>query len=126
MNAAGAPASESVHPVQWFVLALVLSLGVGVVVTHWWTNGRLEQTEPLFVGFPTLVAAALVMARSETTLKGLLFQGSTVAIIAIGIVLADGYFWLLAVPFAFFYFSLVCEPEPASPSVAREAEGQAR
>lgn len=125
MNTSGARAPESVHPLQWVVLALVLSLGVGRVVTHWWTRGQLAQTEPLFVGFPTLVAAALVMAGSEKTLKGLLFQGLTIAILAVGIVLADGYFWLLAVPFAFFYFSLVCDPEPAPPSVARELGGSA-
>lgn len=119
MNTPGTVPSRSVHLWQWILLVLVLSLGVGVVATRWWTQGRLEQTEPLFVGFPTLMAAALVMARSETTRKGLLFQGLTVAIMAVGIVLGDGYSWMLAFPFAFFYFSLVCDPEPAPPPAPR-------
>lgn len=112
MNHASARAAGSIRPFQWVLATLVLALGAGVVATHWWTLGRPEQTEPLFVGFPTLVAAALVIVRSETTRKGQIFQGVTLAIMAIGIVLGDGYLWLLAVPFAFFYFSLVCDPEP--------------
>jgi hypothetical protein len=116
MSRAAANASESVRLLQWVLAMLVLALGAGVVARHWWTLGRPEQTEPLFIGFPTLLAAALVLVRSETTTRGRMFQGVTLAIMATGIVLADGYFWLLAVPFAFFYFSLVCDPEPVSPS----------
>lgn len=75
--------------------AVIGAVGACSFFYRWLVSTRLEQSSALFVGIPTLLAVLVVLLMRPRTSTGLIMKATTVALLASGIFLGEGFICIL-------------------------------
>lgn len=89
------PAREGIRPSQLALAATIGAVAAGSLAYRLLVHARLEQTAALFIGLPAFLAAALALAPRAKSLIGMILKGMTIALLASGIFLGEGFICIL-------------------------------
>ncbi len=80
---------------QWTLAFLIVSLLLGKLAYSLLVRGQLRQTAALFIGLPAFLALILALTPRAQTITGMVLKGTTIALLASGIFLEEGFICIL-------------------------------
>ncbi len=99
--------SYQISASQWGLAGLIIALAVGMTSYEFLAKGGLSQTAALFVGLPALIAVTLALTPGAKSVTGMILKGLTIALLASGIFLREGFICIIFAAPLFYAVALV-------------------
>ncbi len=102
------PPSRRITPAQWALAFLIFALAAARIAYAFMQDTYLRQTALFFVGLPALLAIILTLTPRAQTLLGMVMKATTIALLASGILLQEGFICILmAAPLFYFVAAMI-------------------